>query len=53
MTTTDQTQKISRALSRLIAKMPFYGVLTLSFPVQQTTTVPTAATDGSRIYINP
>jgi len=49
----DQTQKISRALSRLISKLPFYGALALSFPIEQTTSVPTAATDGSRIYINP
>ena len=43
MSTTDAQTKISRALSRLIAKLPFYGVLTLSFPVKQTDTVPTAA----------
>ncbi len=49
----DQTQqKISRALSRLVAKLPFYGALALSFPIKQTT-VPTAATDGAVIYINP
>lgn len=51
--TDNQTQKISRALSRLISKLPFYGALALSFPVEQTDTVPTAATDGSRIFVNP
>ena len=49
----DQTQKISRALSRLISKLPFYGSLALSFPIKQTTAIPTAATDGAAIYINP
>ena len=51
--TTEKEQKISRALSRLVAKMPFYGALALSFPIKQTTTVPTAATDGAAVYINP
>ena len=51
--TNDQTQKISRALSRLVTKMPFYGALALSFPIKPTTTIPTAATDGAVIYINP
>lgn len=49
----DQTQKISRALSRLISKLPFYGALALSFSIKQTDAVPTAATDGAVIYINP
>ena len=52
-TTNNQTQKISRALSRLISKLPFYGSLALSFPVKQTDQIPTAATDGTVIYINP
>ena len=51
--TNDQSQKISRALSRLVAKLPFYGALALSFPVEQTGQIPTAATDGTKIYINP
>lgn len=50
---TNAQTKISRALSRLVAKLPFYGALALSFPVKQTDTVPTAATDGTIIYINP
>ena len=52
-TTNDQSQKISRSLSRLISKLPFYGALTLSFPIEQTSSIPTAATDGSRIFVNP
>ena len=54
MTTNNQTQqKISRALSRLVAKLPFYGALALSFPVKLTDQIPTAATDGTIIYVNP
>lgn len=44
---------VRRAISRLILHHPFYAAMTLMTPVIPTKDVPTAATDGHKIYYNP
>lgn len=45
--------KISKAKSRLLMQHPFFATLLVRTPVEVTDQIPLAATDGSKIYINP
>lgn len=49
----DAMEKISNAKRRLMVKSPFWSVLVLNTPLELTDAVPTAATDGRRIMVNP
>lgn len=44
---------IGKAKVRLISKSPFWATLVLNSPLEVTDRVPTAATDGKTIFVNP
>jgi len=46
-------KKISLALSRLALNTPFYAALALSTPIVEADSIPTFATDGSKIFYSP
>jgi predicted metal-dependent peptidase len=49
-----RSYQLSEALSRLIHSHPFFAVLLLDLlTIKETDSVPTAATDGKNVYINP
>jgi predicted metal-dependent peptidase len=45
--------KVSEAVCDLIVNMPFFGIFLSSTNIFQDTSLPTAGTDGTRIYYNP
>ena len=48
------TYEVTEAVSRLIATQPFYAVLLMDLlTIKETDTIPTAATDGKTLFINP
>lgn len=50
----DRSLEVSDALSALVVQQPFYAVLLFDLlTVEETESIPTAATDGARILINP
>jgi predicted metal-dependent peptidase len=49
----DLTNLISASLLRLRMKSPFFGTLAMFVRVVPSTTIPTAATDGRNIFLNP
>jgi predicted metal-dependent peptidase len=46
-------QRIAKLRSRLLLKAPFFGSLLMAYPLVETPSIPTAATDMQRIYYNP
>lgn len=49
-----RSYEVTEAMSRLIASQPFYAVLLMGLlTIEETDAVPTAATDGKKLYINP
>jgi predicted metal-dependent peptidase len=52
-TATDPKYKLSKAKARLLMDHPFFATLLLRTEVLVTDAVPTAATDGERMYFNP
>jgi predicted metal-dependent peptidase len=46
-------QRMTRARMQLVLNHPFFGTLALSMPTEYTDSLPTAATDGKRVYFNP
>jgi predicted metal-dependent peptidase len=51
--TVDFANQISASLLRLRMKSPFFGILAMFARFISTTTIPSAATDGRDIFINP
>jgi predicted metal-dependent peptidase len=51
--TADPKYKLSKAKARLLMDHPFFATLLLRTEVLLSDTVPTAATDGERMYFNP
>ena len=49
----DANEKISIAKRRLLVRSPFWGTVILNTPIQLMKDVPTAGTDGKKIYANP
>ena len=49
----DAQMKVSRAITRLVVKHPFFGSLALSLRVEADTDVSTMCTDGKFIKWNP
>ena len=49
----DAIEKISIAKRRLLVRSPFWGAVILNTPIQLMKDVPTAGTDGKKIYANP
>ncbi len=49
----DAQMKVSRAVTRLVVKHPFFGSLALSLRVAPDTTIPTMCTDGKSILWSP
>lgn len=49
----DIRSAVDKAKVRLITKSPFWATLVLNSPLEITHQVPTAATDGKTIYLNP
>ena len=45
--------KVSRAVTRLVVKHPFFGSITLSSKVEPDDTIPTMCTDGKSIWWSP
>ena len=50
---TDLAQRVSKAKTQLILDAPFFGAIALGMPWEISTAVPTAATDGKRVILNP
>jgi len=49
-----KSYELSEALSRLLAKQPFFAVLIMDLlEITDTDSIPTAATDGRKLFINP
>ena len=49
-----RSSELTSAMSRLIATQPFFAVLLMDLlTVKETTSLPTAATDGKNLFINP
>lgn len=54
MSSKPRSEATTQALSALIGQQPFFAVLAFNLcEIQETEDLPTAATDGKRIYINP
>ncbi|TQE99198.1 MAG: hypothetical protein FKY71_09905, partial [Spiribacter salinus] len=51
--TQSHCENVRRAISKLILEHPFYAAMTLMTPVIPDDSVPTAGTDGDKIYYNP
>ncbi len=49
----DAQMKVSRAVTRLVVKHPFFGSITLSSKVEPDDTIPTMCTDGKSIWWSP
>ena len=49
----DAQMKVSRAITRLVVKHPFFGSLALSLKVRPEETIPTMCTDGKSILWSP
>ena len=49
----DAQMKVSRAITRLVVKHPFFGSLALSLKVRPEETIPTLCTDGKSILWSP
>ena len=49
----DAQMKVSRAVTRLVVKHPFFGSLALSMEVKPEETIPTMCTDGKSILWSP
>lgn len=45
--------RLTKARTHLVLDHPFFGCIALGLPWQFTTSIPTAATDGRRVLINP
>lgn len=45
--------KVDRCITRLLMLYPFWGSLTLGLEIQPSTSIPTMATDGVRLFFNP
>ena len=53
-TTTDNLgQRLSKVKTQLILDAPFFGAIALGMPWEISTDVPTAATNGKRVLLNP
>jgi predicted metal-dependent peptidase len=49
-----KSYELTEAMSRLISSQPFYAVLLMDLlTIEETDAVPTAATDGKKLFINP
>ena len=49
-----KSYELSEALSRLIHAHPFFAVILMDLlEIKETTSVPTAATDGRHLFVNP
>lgn len=53
MTTNDPKALLVSARIRMMERHPWYGILLMRLQTEFTDTIPTAATDGQRLYINP
>lgn len=53
MSTPQKVEKVSKAKGRLILEHPFFASLLLRTDVVMTEQFPYAATDGTKIYVNP
>ena len=50
---TTHVDTVKKAIGKMILHHPFYAAITLMSPVVPTDDVPTAGTDGDKIYYNP
>lgn len=47
------SDKLTKGRIQMLMKFPFFGILSLHLELEQTYTLPTAATDGNKLYYNP